>query len=151
MNDLHAQVRAENNASKYLNELVPLVQDAMRPFIGKKLELLGGGFVNSFEKPEYKEHYIISKNRFNYGNDLYVRIHNSEQNTDGSCTYAQDVTAFVGQVDDRGILMTLEDFKPHKTDYDAETILNARKRIRELETLISEENQKGYLYLFGKH
>ncbi len=148
--ELTAKVAAENKASEHLNKIVPLVQEAMKAFLGRKFKLMGGGWVKAWEKaiPEYKGcHWHISNP---YGKWIEVRVQFSV-NVEGAshCVYAQNVTASIAKIDDSGNLIEIDEYTPHKTDYSVEQIEAARVKVRELKRQVSDAESEGYLHIFG--
>lgn len=145
---LIAQVKAENSAATLLNVLVPLALAHFAPYVGKKVKNADGSWVAALRKNELKFSGCHWYFRAEY-RSLYVNVQVSEQVTEhGGCTYAKNNYAYLGEINNEGVLTKLEEFTPQKNDYSVSIIMDAREKVDALKKQISEISGEAQLYLF---
>ena len=156
------QVAARNALNAKVNELRPALQEALKPFVGKKV--LKG--VPSTWTKKVKEvldkveeeclgdyrtsgwHFYYS---FSTGYNVYGNLKTTYRVNDRVCEYVNEMF-YVCSLDGHGRSDVLSDewkvVPMLKCDYSASEIVNAKRRIAELDREISE--LKGFVSRFGR-
>jgi hypothetical protein len=146
MNETNAKILARNRVNGQVNELAPVILEALKPFVGTKITLQTGGFAAKIKT--VLDAYLgnnkifpklqIYNNHSNYS--LIFVFKTSEQAGEYSCIYQEEYVCF-GVLDGHN-LKSLTDFTPRKTDYSIEEIEGWRTKYHQAEAIKSEMNSK---------
>lgn len=155
------QVAARNALNAKVNELRPALQEALKPFVGKKVLK---GNPTSWTKKVKEELDKVERKRlgdfptngwhFYYtfgGAGVWGHLKTYYQVNDYVCEYVNEMFYVCSLEDDnRSDLLSAEwrNFQDLRCDYSASEIANAKRRIAELDREISE--LKGFVSRFGR-
>lgn len=150
--DLEAQVAARNLANAEANRLAPIVREACRPFIGKKIRKADGSRTKAFSEainaalPEWKaDGYAtpaiwVSTAR---GLRVYLEVKTcvSTNSTGPGIAHYAEASLAIGTIEN-GILVsivgTTETGEPLRTNYTAEGVKAARAAVDEAEQALRD-------------
>jgi hypothetical protein len=144
MNDTNAKILARNRVNGQVNELAPVILEAIKPFVGTKITLQTGGFAAKIKSvldsylgcnKIYPKLQIYNHNS-NYS--LIFVFKTSEQAGEYSCVYQEEYVYF-GVLDGHN-LKELCSFTPRRTDYNIEEINGWRTKYHQAEAIKSEIN-----------
>lgn len=143
---LRAKVEARNKCHAELNRLVPILTEALRPFVGTKILLKGCTQTNAKVHARIRNLFISEHNKFpDHQHYLSVSRYNvgvvskicQPIGDDVGCVYAEAYQT-VGEVNgnqnvqEPGVLTKLyEGYEPRRTDYTFEAVKILRDCIRE--------------------
>ena len=139
---LIAKIAAYNKLHREFNRLYPLFQEALKPFVRRKVILVHREITSQVKAilPEVTAGFSIYQNLSDY--TLYFTLQCAEDVQCGGCVYAE-ATMSLGTLTD-GILLNLCEIKQRRSDYHAEEIFNKRielekasERVREIESELS--------------
>lgn len=148
---LQAKVEAVNQVNAEINRVAPLFQQAVKPFIGKKV-LKTGGFTEQIKKvfPEIKawQWYI---NRSDYSLSITIRACTTyDSKTEQKCYACYHENSFYFGDVEKQILTKVEEFNPSlKCDYTQEEIIEKRKNLEIAQDKLREA--EGELYPFPRY
>lgn len=126
MNDTIAKIIARNRLNSQVNELAPLILEAIKPFVNTKITLQTGGFAAKFKN--IVDSYLgcnkifpkLQIYRYNSNYSLVFVFKTSEPTGDYGCIY-QEESVYLGVLDGHN-LKELIDFKPRETNYNLQDI-----------------------------
>lgn len=149
---LEAKVAAHNRTHAEINRLAPLMREAFRPFIGKKVLTHGGVVaklkteIDKLTEDSRACGFRVWRDGGNYS--VYYYVDCTEQIEGRGCVYGKG-SFYVCEVEGYDCKKLIEDGKPLRTDYTAEEIRNKRKLA---EKLADEARTAEYaLTPFGKY
>lgn len=141
-NETLAKVIARNRLNAQVNELAPVILEALKPFVGTKITLQTGGFAAKIKT--VLEAYLgnnkifpklqIYNNNSRYSLCFVFTTH--EQDSEHSCLYQEEYVYF--GVLEGHTLKELAKFTPRKTDYNIEEIESWRAEYQKAENIKSE-------------
>jgi hypothetical protein len=146
MNETNAKILARNRVNSQVNELAPVILEALKPFVNTKVTLQTGGFAAKIKS--VLDAYLgcnkifpklqIYNNHSDYS--LVFVFKTSEQVRECSCVYQEEYVCF-GVLDGHN-LKELNNFTPRKTDFSIQEIEGWRTKYRQAEAIKSEMNSK---------
>lgn len=149
-NALEAKVMAANSCRDFANRLFPRMKNLFEPFIGQQIFKMDGPLMAKFQK-------LVDTLDLPNTVDLQVYRHVSDYSlawTVKSCAhtnghaYYDYVTVYVGDVEQR-VLKAMCTAPEFRTDYTAEKVREARKRVEKAKKELSDAN--GELFPFGEY
>lgn len=126
MNETLAKITARNRVNSQVNELAPVMLEALKPFVNTKVTLQTGGFaakIKSVLDCYLGNNKIFPKLQiYNYGSNysLIFVFKTDEPTGEYGCTY-QEESVYFGALDGH-VLKELTPFTPRRTDYCLEEI-----------------------------
>lgn len=146
---LQARITGRNKVNSEVNRLTPLIQEAMKPFLGKKILLSNGrptakveAIISQVLKTDLQTYFIHSGYFFTYG----IRaVENSFNDGHNGCFYAEGVI-YIGRLE-YGVLKEFYIENPtRRTDYTEKEILDARIEVGKLKELLesAQSNLVGF-------
>lgn len=148
--ETEAKVIARNRLNAQINQWAPVILEAIKPFVGKKV-LTNDGLATKFKS--ILEPYLgfekvcpkleIYRCQSTYSFVLIFRT--TENYSEYNCIY-QEQSVYFGELDGY-ILTKLFNFEPLQTNFDLNKVVEIREKIRALER---EKNQlESEIYHFG--
>lgn len=141
-----AKIIARNRVNSQVNELAPVILEALKPFVGTKITLQTGEFAAKIKV--VLDSYLgwnkifpklqIYNNNSRYSLCFVFTTH--EQDGKHSCIYQEEYVYF-GSLDGHN-LKELTPFTPRKTDFNIEEIESWRAEYRKAENIKSEMESK---------
>ena len=133
-NETLAKITARNRVNSQVNELAPVILEALKPFVGTKVTLQTGGFAAKFKN--IVDFYLgcnkifpkLQIYRYNSNYSLIFVFKTDEPTGEYGCTY-QEESVYLGALDGH-TLKELTPFTPRKTNYCPEEIESWRAEYR---------------------
>lgn len=134
MNETQAKITARNRLNTQVNELAPVILEALKPFVGTKITLQTGGFAAKFKN--IVDCYLGCNKIFpklqiyHYGSNYsLIFVFKTSEPTGGyGCIY-QEESVYFGVLDGHN-LKELSPFALRRTDYNLEEIESWRAEHR---------------------
>jgi len=153
MNSTQAKITARNRVNTQVNEVVPKILEALKPFIGKKVIIGGNNFSAQLSKalePFLGWQKVFPNLQIYRSSTTYsicFTFKTSENDSKNTCVY-QEEYVYLGNLDGAN-LKDLIEFTPRKIDYNLEEIEAVRAELTKLEAQVSNLNSK--LSHFGRY
>lgn len=156
---LQMRVDGRNTVNRIGNEIFPALVEAFRPYLGENIRKQSGGLFAKIEKqikeveaqfPTHPSLHMICMNGLEYSLSYMVKCCETfckDGKDYGEAIYS-DTTVYIANLSN-GVITSLYDPPEFKTDYDADTIIEARKTFKAAEEALSEA--RSALHPFGEN
>lgn len=151
---LAAKISARNSVNAVANAMLPEILEAVKPFLGKKVALQGGGMSAKLDAALKTFRSYVTMNQIwfsarRYSLEVTFKTCVSIRDGNGGCVYAEQAVTFAELERDNGNLKQLYPARTFRTDFTAKEVEDARKEVTVARDVMRAAEWK--LVGFGEH